>query len=211
MNTTACNLTRVAAGLLAAAVLLPATADEVATPPKAAPTKGIVTPSKPQPGYLLRGAPFKLRSASNTRPPAYALPPLPITPDPQPMALAAGNPAQPLNPAQAGPPPAMIPSGGVPGGQPRFVVEAVTPLIPAPAIMSAPGMLPGVPGAQAIPGLPQATQSTFLNPQILRYFNADANGTYQSRIMLNGSSLFTLPALNPLVQPGGSRSTYQIK
>ena len=207
MDTTACNLTRVAAGLLAAAVMLPATADdEVATPPKAAPTKGIVTPPKPQPGYLLRGAPFKLRSASNTRPPAYALPPLPITPDPQPMALAAGNPAQPLNPAQAGPPPAMIT-----GGQSRFVVEAVTPLIPAPAIMSAPGMLPGVPGVQAIPGLPQATQSTFLNPQILRYFNADANGTYQSRIMLNGSSLFTLPALNPLVQPGGSRSTYQIK
>jgi len=211
MNTAPYNLTRVAAGLLAAVVLLPATADEVAVPPKTASTEGIVAPPKPRPGYLLRGAPFKLRSARNTRPPAYALPPLPITPDPQPMALAAGNPAQPLNPAQAGPPPAMIPGAGVPGGQPRFIVEAVTPLIPAPAIMSAPGMLPGVPSVQAMPGLPQATQSTFLNPQILRYFNADANGTYQSRIMLNGSSLFTLPALNPLVQPGGSRSTYQIK
>ena len=127
------------------------------------------------------------------------------------MALTAGNPAQPLNPAQAGPPPAMITGTGVAGDQSRFVAQAVTPLIPAPAFMSAPGMLPGVPGGQAIPGLPQAMQSTFLNPRILRYFNADANGTYQSRIMLNGSSLFTLPAMNPLVQPGGSRSTYQIK
>jgi len=207
MNTVQPIHARIGAGLLAAVVLLPAAADEVAAPPATpvAPEGSVVTPPKPRPGYLLRGAPFKLRSARNTRPPAYALPPLPITPDPQPMALAAGNPAQPLNPAQAGPPPAMIPGAGVPGGQPRFVAQAVTPLIPAP------GMLPGVPGAQAIPGLPQAVQSTFLNPQILRYFNADANGTYQSRIMLNGSSLFTLPALNPLVQPGGSRSTYQIK
>ena len=64
-------------------------------------------------------------------------------------------------------------------------------------------------------GQPQATgvnpaTGAFLNPQILRYFNVDANGTYQSRILLNGSSLFTLPTMNPLSQRGSS-ATYQVK
>jgi len=37
----------------------------------------------------------------------------------------------------------------------------------------------------------------------------DANGTYQGGL-LPGSSLFTLPTLNPLLQRGSS-ATYQIK
>ena len=48
------------------------------------------------------GEPFALRKAPQLRPPAYALPALPIAPDPQPLPLAASTPAQPLNPAQGG-------------------------------------------------------------------------------------------------------------
>jgi hypothetical protein len=77
---------------------------------------------------------------------------------------------------------------------------------------------PTIPGQQAwnppaaVSGTitPRATSSTFLNPEILQYFNADANGTYRSRILLNGSSLFTLPSMNPLLQRSGS-TTYEIK
>ena len=148
----------------------------------------------PKPGYLNRGTPFGLRKAARTRPPVYSLPTLPITPDPQPVPLTSSNPAQPLNPA-------AIPAMTVPPTQ-QFKMEARTFFLPTPAMISPYGQLQAT-------GVNPAT-GAFLNPQILRYFNVDANGTYQSRILLNGSSLFTLPSMNPLSQRGSS-ATYQIK
>ncbi len=145
----------------------------------------------PNPGYLTRGTPFGLRKSNRTRPPVYSLPPLPITPDPQPLPLTSSNPAQPLSPAGA----------AMPALQP-FKMEAKTYFLPTPAIMNPFGQ------PQAA-GMNPAT-GAFLNPQILRYFDVDANGSYQSRILLNGSSLYTLPSMNPLLQRGSS-ATYQIK
>jgi hypothetical protein len=155
----------------------------------------------PKAGYLTRGTPFGLRKADRTRPPVYSLPPLPITPDPQPLPLTSGNPAQPLNPAGTPAPRVTIPAMTVPTTQP-FKMEARTIFLPTPAMVSPFGQ-PQAAGVNPATG-------AFLNPQILRYFNMDANGTYQSRILLNGSSLFTLPSMNPLSQRGSS-ATYQIK
>ena len=148
----------------------------------------------PKPGYLNRGTPFSLRKMDRTRPPVYSLPPLKITPDPQPRPLTTTNPAQPLNPA-------AIPSMTVPLTQ-QFRMEARTIVLPTPAMISPFGQ-PQATGVNPATG-------AFLNPQILRYFNVDANGTYQSRILLNGSSLYTLPSLNPLSQRGSS-ATFQVK
>ena len=53
------------------------------------------------PGYLNRGAPYNLRTGARSRPPVYSLPALPINPEPQPIPLAARQPAPPLNPADA--------------------------------------------------------------------------------------------------------------
>ncbi len=148
----------------------------------------------PKPGYLNRGTPFGLRKMDRTRPPVYSLPPLKITPDPQPRPLTTSNPALPLNPA-------AIPSMTVPPTQ-QFRMEARTIVLPTPAMISPFGQ-PQATGVNSATG-------AFLNPQILRYFNVDANGTYQSRILLNGSSLYTLPSLNPLSQRGSS-ATFQVK
>ena len=148
----------------------------------------------PKPGYLNRGTPFGLRKMDRTRPPVYSLPPLKITPDPQPRPLTSSNPAEPLNPA-------AIPAMTVPPTQ-QFKMEARTFFLPTPAMISPFGHLQAT-------GVNPAT-GAFLNPQILRFFNVDANGTYQSRILLNGSSLFTLPSMNPLSQRGSS-ATYQVK
>ncbi len=151
-------------------------------------------------GYLNYGEPFSLRKAAPLRPPAYALPTLPITPDPQPLPLTTQVPAQPLNPVKDGQQPnavkATTPSLQVPPIRP-FIIEAKPTFVPR--VMSGLGVQ-----SQTYP------QSPYLNPEILRYFGADANGTYQSRLRLNGSSLFTLPTMNPLLQRGGS-TTYQIK
>ena len=155
----------------------------------------------PKPGYLNRGTPFGLRKMNRTRPPVYSLPPLPITPDPQPLPLTSSNPAQPLNPADTAAPRVTIPAMTVPPTQ-SFKMEARTMLLPTPAMVSPLGQ------PQAV-GVNPAT-GAFLNPQILRYFNADGNGTYQSRILLYGSSLYALPTMNPLL-PRGSSATYQIK
>jgi len=154
-------------------------------------------------GYLNNGEPFSLRQAPIMRPPAYALPPLPITPDPQPLPLTAQVPAQPLNPAKDGEQTpvsrATIPAMRV--APIRTFTMQTRPTFVSPN-------LSGYPGNPA--GSTQSPQNAFLNPEILRYFDADSNGTYQSRIRLNGNSLFTLPSMNPLLQRGGS-TTYQIK
>ena len=155
----------------------------------------------PKPGYLNRGTPFGLRKAARTRPPVYSLPSLPITPDPQPLPLTSSNPAQPLNPADAAAPKVTIPAMMVPPTQ-SFKMEARTMFLDTPAMV-------GPFGQPRAVGVNPAT-GAFLNPQVLRYFNVDANGTYQSRILLNGSSLYTLPTMNPLL-PRGSSATYQIK
>ena len=155
----------------------------------------------PKAGYLTRGTPFGLRKADRTRPPVYSLPPLPITPDPQPLPLTSGNPAQPLNPAGIPAPKVTIPAMTAPPTQP-FKLEARTIFLPTPAMVNPVGQ-PQAAGVNPATG-------AFLNPQILRYFNMDANGTYQSRILLNGSSLYTLPTMNPFLQRGSS-ATYQIK
>ena len=151
-------------------------------------------------GYLNYGEPFSLRKAAPMRPPAYALPTLPITPDPQPLPLITQAPAQPLNPLKGGKQPTVIklttPSLQVPPIR-SFIIRAQPTFVPR--VMSGSGILPQ-----------QYPQNSFLNPEILRYFGADANGTYQSRLRLNSSSLFTLPTMNPLLQRGGS-TTYQIK
>lgn len=162
-----------------------------------------------KPGYLNEGEPFALRKAPQLRPPVYALPSLPIAPDPQPLPLAASMPAQPLNPAQdEGQPPVAgvtIPAMRVAPIQP-FVIEA-NPTFVGPGQM----IQPSTPTGMAVSGLQSATpQNAFLNPEILQYFNADANGTYRSRIRLDANSLFTLPSMNPLLQRSGS-TTYQIK
>ena len=148
-----------------------------------------------------------MRKAPQLRPPAYALPALPIAPDPQPLPLAASTPAQPLNPAQGGGrPPApgiTIPAMRVAPIQP-FTIEA-RPTFVAPGQM----IQSGAPAGMNVSGLRQATpQNAFLNPEILQYFNADANGTYRSRIRLDANSLFTLPSMNPLLQRSGS-TTYK--
>ena len=168
-----------------------------------------ITQAQAKPGYLNEGEPFALRKAPQLRPPAYALPALPIAPDPQPLPLAASTPAQPLNPAQGGGrPPApgiTIPAMRVAPIQP-FTIEA-QPTFVAPGQM----IQSGAPAGINVSGLRQATpQNAFLNPEILQYFNADANGTYRSRIRLDANSLFTLPSMNPLLQRSGS-TTYQIK
>lgn len=149
-------------------------------------------------GYLNYGEPFSLRKAAPLRPPAYALPTLPITPDPQPLPLITQAPAQPLNPVKE--------------GQQPNAVKATSPSIQIPPIRTflieaKPTFVPRV---MAGSGVQTHPQNPYLNPEILRYFGADANGTYQSRLRLNGSSLFTLPTMNPLLQRGGS-TTYQIK
>jgi hypothetical protein len=150
----------------------------------------------PKPGYLTRGTPFGLRKADRTRLPLYSLPPLPITPDPQPLPLTSSNPAQPLNPAGA-----TIPTMTNPATQP-FKVEAKTYFLPTPAMMSPFGQ-PQVAGMNPAMG-------AFVNPQFLRYFDVDANGTLPSRILINGSSLYTHPTMNSL-SPRGSSATYQRK
>ena len=161
-----------------------------------------------QSGYLNDGEPFALRKAPQLRPPAYALPALPIAPDPQPLPLASSRRAQPLNPAQAGAP---VPAEGA-----TIPAMPIAPIQPFRIEARPTFIAPTVPGQQTwntpVPGTitPRATPSTFLNPEILQYFNADANGTYRSRILLNGSSLFTLPSMNPLLQRSGS-TTYEIK
>ena len=149
-------------------------------------------------GYLNYGEPFSLRKAAPLRPPAYALPTLPITPDPQPLPLITQAPAQPLNPVKE--------------GQQPNAVKATSPSIQIPPIRTflieaKPTFVPRV---MAGSGVQTHPQNAYLNPEILRYFGADANGTYQSRLRLNGSSLFTLPTMNPLLQRGGG-TTYQIK
>ena len=158
----------------------------------------IQAPSKS--GYLNYGEPFSLRKAAPMRPPAYALPTLPIIPDPQPLPLITQVPAQPLNPLKGGKQPtavrSIIPSLQVPPIR-SFIIQAQPTFVPR--VMSGSGIQPQ-----------QYPQNSFLNPEILRYFGADANGTYQSRLRLNSSSLFTLPTMNPLLQRGGS-TTYQIK
>ena len=153
----------------------------------------------PKPGYLNRGTPFGLRKTERSRPPVYSLPLLAITPDPQPLPLTSSNPAQPLNPAGA--PAPAIPALTVPATQP-YKVEARTIFYHTPAMV-------GPFGQSQVTGGNPAT-GAFLNPQILRYFDVDANGTYQSRILLNGSSLYTHPTMNPLLQRGGS-ATYERK
>ena len=158
-----------------------------------------------QPGYLNNGEPFSLREAAPLRPPAYALPPLPITPDPQPLPLATLKPVQPLNPADAqGPAPASpkvtIPAMRVPPIRTLTIKAESNFTSPF-----SPGVYPAVSGPTQ-PPIPNA----YLNPEILRYFDRDANGTLQSRIRLNGGSLFTLPNLSPLLRRQGS-TTYQIK
>jgi hypothetical protein len=70
-----------------------------------------------------------------------------------------------------------------------------------PMAMSPTGVLPA--------GGANTAMGAYLDPQILRYFNVDANGTYQGGL-LPGSSLFTLPTMNPLLQRGSS-ATYQRK
>lgn len=156
-------------------------------------------PTVPGPGYLNRGAPFGLRKAPRTRPPVYTLPLLPIYPDPQPMALTSINPAQPLNPANAANPLPPVPMILAPPAK-GMKLEAKTTVFPMGLMMSPTGILPG--GASTVMG-------AYLDPQILRYFNVDANGTFQGGL-LPGSSLFTLPTLNPLLQRGSS-AIYQIK
>ena len=87
-----------------------------------------------------------------------------------------------------------------------FTIEA-RPTFVAPGQM----IQSGSPAGMNVSGLRQVTpQNAFLNPEILQYFNADANGTYRSRIRLDANSLFTLPSMNPLLQRSGS-TTYQIK
>jgi len=158
------------------------------------------TPAPVKSGYLNYGEPFSLRKAAPLRPPAYALPTLPITPDPQPLPLITQAPAQPFNPVKGGQQPTAVRatthSLQIPPIRP-FIIEAKPTFVPR--VMSGSGVQ-----SQTYP------QSPYLNPEILRYFGADANGTYQSRLRLNGSSLFTLPTMNPLLQRGGS-TTYQIK
>ena len=134
-----------------------------------------------------------------------ALPSLPITPDPQPLPLAALKPAQPLNPAgvqgQETPttPKATIPAMQVPSIRPLTIRAESTFVAPSSGIHSAisvPAQLP--------------LRNAFLNPKIYRYFEGDANGTIQSRIRLKDNSLFTHPSLSPLLRRQGS-TTYQIK
>ena len=169
-----------------------------------------ITQAPAQPGYLNDGEPFALRKAPQFRPPAYALPALPIAPDPQPIPLMSNRPAQPLNPAQMEAPDpvegATIPAMPIAPIQP-FRIEVkptfIAPTIPGQQAWKAPAAVPGAINSRA-------TSNTFLNPEILQYFNTDANGTYRSRILLNGSSLFTLPSMNPLLQRSGS-TTYEIK
>ena len=154
-------------------------------------------------GYLNDGEPFLLRKAPRRRPPAYALPALPITHDPQPLPLKAQVPAQPLNPANGG--------GQIPVQAATIPLRRVAPIRTI-TIQARPTFVsPALSGySDNPPGSTQSTQNAFLNPEILRYFDTDSNGTYQSRIRLNGNSLFTLPSMNPLLQRGGS-TTYQIK
>ena len=155
-------------------------------------------------GYLNNGEPFSLRQAAPLRPPAYALPPLPIKPDPQPLPPATLKPVQPLNPAAAQgqattTPKANIPAMQVPSIRPLTIRAESTFVSPYPRVHS------------AISGSTQLSpHNAFLNPEIFRYFDRDANGTLQSRIRLNDSSLFTLPNLSPLLRRQGS-TTYQRK
>jgi hypothetical protein len=163
----------------------------------------LLGPTPAKPGYLNNGKPFSLRKAPRRRPPAYALPALPITHDPQPLPLKAQVPAQPLNPANGG--------GQIPVQAATIPLRRVTPIRTI-TIQARPTFVsPALSGySDNPPGSTQSTQNAFLNPEILRYFDTDSNGTYQSRIRLNGNSLFTLPSMNPLLQRGGS-TTYQIK
>jgi len=164
---------------------------------------GMLGRAPAKPGYLNAGAPFSIRKAPRLRPPAYALPALPITHDPQPLPLRAQVPAQPLNPANG--------EGQMPVQAPTIPAKRVAPIRTI-TIQARPTFVsPALSGYSGNPASStQSPQNAFLNPEILRYFDADSNGTYQSRIRLNGNSLFTLPSMNPLLQRGGS-TTYQIK
>ena len=153
-------------------------------------------PAPAQPGYLKRGAPFGLRNAPLTRPPVYPLPALTIFPDPQPRALTSINPAQKLN--NAADPMAIVPIIFPP---PVKGMKLETKTMIFPMAMSPTGILRA--------GGANTAMGAYLDPQILRYFNVDANGTYQGGL-LPGSSLFTLPTMNPLLQRGSS-ATYQRK
>lgn len=157
-----------------------------------------------QSGYLNYGEPFSLRKAAPLRPPAYALPPLPITPDPQPLPLATLKPIQSVNPTDnqgkgLTSPQATIPAMKAPSIRPLTIRAESTFASPTS------GINPAISGSSQI-----SPRNAFLNPEIFRYFNGDANGTIQSRIRLNDSSLFTLPNMSPLLRRQGS-TTYQIK
>jgi len=157
--------------------------------------------STTQPAYLNRGAPFSLRKAPRHRPPAYSLPPLPIHADPQPMALTSINAAQPLNPANAANPlPQTVPMILAPP-TPGMKLETKTVVFPIAPM--------GTPMASPQTGGVRSPMGGYLDPQILKYMNIDANGTYQGGLLPN-SSLFTVPTLNPLFQRGSS-ATYEIK
>ena len=67
----------------------------------------------------------------------------------------------------------------------------------------------GTPMAAPQMGGGSSQMGAYLDPQILKYFNVDANGTYQGGLLPN-SSLFTVPTLNPLFQRRSS-ATYEIK
>ena len=62
----------------------------------------VIIPQTPQEinerNYLNRGTPFDLRKTDRTQPPVYPLPPLPITPDPQPLPLTSSVPIAPQTP-----------------------------------------------------------------------------------------------------------------
>lgn len=161
------------------------------------------SPTPATPGYLNYGEPFSLRKAPQLRPPVYALPELPISPDPQPLPLSSQVPSQPLNPANRQSEQAA-PNAG----------SSIMPVLPIrPFTIQAQSVLvsPAIGAPLAVPGAEeQALQNPFLNPEIFRYFNPDANGTYQSRLRLNNRSLFTQPSFNPMLQRRSS-TTYQIK
>ena len=168
-----------------------------------------ITQAPAHPGYLNDGEPFALRKAPQLRPPAYALPALPIAPDPQPLPLMSSRPAQPLNPAKVGAP---VPGEGA-IVRPCLLLRSSRFASRRSHVYRANNSRPtGLehPRCRIWDNYSKSHIEHFLNPEILQYFNADANGTYRSRILLNGSSLFTLPSMNPLLQRSGS-TTYEIK
>ncbi len=159
------------------------------------------------PGYLNRGAPYQLKTGVRARPPVYSLPPLPINPDPQPIPLSSRQPAQPLNPANApvqGGGGAPIPVAPVPGAAP-FQTQSQTLMIPTLPVVPGSGL-----GGTTAGGSGTNNASAFLNPQILRYFTLGGSTNYQSRLLFNQNSLYTLPSQNPMMRRGSS-ATYEIR